>query len=183
VRVRVGVRVRIGARELLDEDRGEGSHVVEHELVGVDVAVDFDVVIVHDDVARGSEPLLGRAEPVARLPAGCAGSKVGVGLGRLASRLGWGVAGGGLGGVAGRARGLRAGRVYSTGAGGRRVHDTHPLEIVRLDRGIAAQGQQVLVVGEEARDERVAAARHHHVRRVLRVLNLPHLGHGYSAGK
>ena len=73
--------------------------------------------------------------------------------------------------------------MYSTRAGNRRVHDTHPLEIVGLDSGVATQGQQVLVVGEEARDERVASARHHHVRRVLRVLEVPHLGHSYSARK
>ena len=108
-------------------------------------------------------------------------AKVGGGLGRVARRLRWGVVGGeGSGGVTGW---VRAGRVYSTRAGNRRVHDTHPLEIVGLDSGVATQGQQVLVVGEEARDERVASARHHHVRRVLRVLEVPHLGHSYSARK
>ena len=108
-------------------------------------------------------------------------AELGGGLGRVARRLRWGVVGGeGSGGVTGW---VRAGRVYSTRAGNRRVHDAHPLEIVGLDSGVATQGQQVLVVGEEARDERVASARHHHVRRVLRVLDVPHLGHSYSARK
>ena len=108
-------------------------------------------------------------------------AELGGGLGRVARRLRWGVVGGeGSGGVTGW---VRAGRVYSTRAGNRRVHDAHPLEIVGLDSGVATQGQQVLVVGEEARYERVASARHHHVRRVLRVLDVPHLGHSYSARK
>ena len=205
-RARVGAGACGGATERsCSEDRRERAHVVEHELVGVDVAVDLDVVVVHDDVARGSQPLLGRAEAVARLPAVRAGwvvevevggrggggvevvvgsrrvAEVGGGLGRVARRVRWGVVGGeGSGGVTGW---VRAGRVYSTRAGNRRVHDAHPLEIVGLDSRVATQGQQVLVVGEEARDERVASARHHHVRRVLRVLDVPHLGHSYSARK